>query len=122
MPFFARAPDWLRAPPSRPPRRFTVALMWAFIFFASIFDALGTALFLAAGGEEANPVMAWLIARSAGTLFAVKFIVVPLLAFLLYRLSARHRLAWGGFVLVTIVHIGLTAMHQWITLPLLASP
>lgn len=115
--------------------------MWGFLFFASFFDAKMTLDFarMAAAQEkgvaktleedasakelakhEANPIMREAIEDGVSTFLIWKLALVPFLAFLLFIVARSHRLAWGGFVGLTVVHIGLTIMHLVITKPLLS--
>jgi hypothetical protein len=79
----------------------------------SIADLILTAAWLRSGGEEANPAMAWLIARG-GFWFSLVKIGLTLFAaafFLTHARFARARAAAGAMI---VLYTGLLIYHSWL--------
>jgi hypothetical protein len=105
---FRRVGEAYRAYVDIPTRRATVLLF--FVVVGSVLDALFTLLFLANGGDEANPVMALMLTQGHTPFVGLKMAVTGFGAWFL----AAHRyfpLAYVGLHALAVAYAALLLLH-----------
>ena len=105
---FRRLDEAHRAYVDIPARRVTALLF--FVVIGSVLDALFTLLFLANGGDEANPVMALMLTQGPTPFVGLKMAITSLGAWFL----AAHRyfpVAYVGLHGLAVAYAGLLLLH-----------
>lgn len=102
------------AKPSWPPRRLTVAIAAVSLVVLNLVDTMATIHVTGLGGDELNPVMAWLLSYgpTAFVLGKMGFIILGALYLALY--ARRKRMAWYGLLGLDIVYSLVAAFHFYV--------
>lgn len=106
---FRRVREGRKAFVDRPAPRVVALVIW--IVVGSALDALLTPLHVAEGFDEANPIMAWLLARDVQAFVVIKIAVTALGAWIL-AVHQQFPLAHAALHGAAVVYLGILALHS----------
>ena len=107
------------AKPSWAPRRLTVAIAVISLVALNLIDTIATIYATGLGGDELNPVMAWLLSHGPAAFVGGKMGFITLGALYLALYARRKRMAWYGLLGLDIVY-GLVAVFHFYVIFILA--
>jgi hypothetical protein len=89
-------------------------LIWA-ILVLSLLDMVFTLFHLGAGGTEANPIMAWVLATGGSPLFGAVKVASTVVGLVVLLLHVRFRRVKALLTFAFALYAGVFVFHVWLT-------
>jgi hypothetical protein len=89
-------------------------LIWG-ILVLSLLDMVFTLFHLGAGGTEANPIMAWVLATGGNSFFGAVKVASTVVGLLVLLLHVRFRKVKALLTFAFILYAGVFVFHVWLT-------